>query len=105
MLTRILTDNPAQNFTKNFDGKFVTTVRDLLRDGRDMSVQQILRETLDYFETQKLAENETLGPLVEMWKKEKTRAPATGKYSNTVVSPPFLNLMASTDLARLEVEY
>lgn len=37
-----------------------------------MSVQQILRETLDNFETQK-ANDETLGPLKEMWKKEKAK--------------------------------
>lgn len=71
MLARILTDNPAHLFTKNFDSKFVSTVKDLLRDGRDTSVQQILRETLDYFEAEKVSGNETLSPLVEMWRKEK----------------------------------
>jgi len=81
MLTRILTDNPARPFTQNFDAKFVSTIKDLLRDGRDTSVQQILRETLDYLEAEKLPDNDTLGPLVEMWRKEKgkrntIRAPA-----------------------------
>lgn len=73
MLTRILTDNPAERFTRNFDAKFVTTTKELLREGRDMSVQQILRETLDYFETEKVAENPSLVPLMEMWKQEKFR--------------------------------
>lgn len=84
MLTRILTDNPAKSFTKNIDSKFVATVKELLRDGRDMSVQQILRETLDYFEAEKLPQNETLAPLMEMWKKEKSKA-STRKYDNPPV--------------------
>lgn len=70
MLLRILADNPGKSFTKNIDQKFVSTVKELLRDGRDMSVQQILRETLDTFEEQK-ANDETLALLTEMWKKEK----------------------------------
>ena len=70
MLVRILADNPGKSFTKNIDQKFVGTVKELLRDGRDMSVQQILRETLDTFEEQK-ASDETLTLLLEMWKKEK----------------------------------
>ena len=72
MLVRILADNPGRSFTKNLDVKFVVTVKELLRDGQDMSVQQILRETLESFETQK-ADNETLAPLREMWKKEKAK--------------------------------
>ena len=72
MLVRILADNPGKSFTKNLDVKFVITVKELLRDGQDMSVQQILRETLESFETQK-ADNETLAPLREMWKKEKAK--------------------------------
>ena len=79
MLTRILTDNPAKAFTQNFDSKFVSTIKELLRDGKDMSVQQILRETLDYLEMEKVKENETLGPIVEMWKKEKSK-----KYGSSV---------------------
>lgn len=70
MLVRILADNPGKSFTKNIDQKFVGTVKELLRDGKDMSVQQILRETLDTFEQQK-ANDETLALLTEMWKKEK----------------------------------
>lgn len=72
MLVRILADNPGQSFTKNLDAKFTSTVKDLLRDGRDMSVQQILRETLDSFETSKV-NDETLAPLREMWAGEKTK--------------------------------
>lgn len=77
MLVRILADNPGKSFTKNLDTKFVITVKELLREGRDMSVQQILRETLDTFETQK-ADDETLAPLREMWKKEKQRMEKRG---------------------------
>ncbi len=72
MLIRILADNPGKTFTRNLDTKFVITVKELLRDGSDMSVQQILRETLDNFEAQK-ADDETLAPLTEMWKKEKQK--------------------------------
>lgn len=71
MLTRILTDNPAHIFTQNFDAKFVATVKELLREGRDTNVQQIMRETLDYFEAEKLPGNDTLNPIIEMWRKEK----------------------------------
>lgn len=73
MLMRILTDNPGRTFTKNFDSKFIGAVKDLLRDGRDMSVQQILRETLDAFQNDKAADNDTLVPLMDMWKKEKQK--------------------------------
>lgn len=72
MLVRILADNPGKSFTTNLDSKFASTVKELLRAGRDMSVQQILRETLDAFETSK-ADDETLAPLREMWKKEKNK--------------------------------
>ena len=71
MLVRILSDNPGKSFTRNIDSKFVSTVKDLLRDGRDMSVQQILRETLDNFEQSK-SNDETLAALLAMWKKEKS---------------------------------
>ncbi len=72
MLIRILADNPGKTFTRNLDAKFVTTVKELLRDGRDMSVQQILRETLDTFETQK-PDDESLIPLRDMWRKEQQK--------------------------------
>ena len=82
MLMRILTDNPGPTFTRNFDAAFVKTVKELLRDGRDLSVQQILRETLDSFAAGK-TENETLGLLMEMWKKEKAKN-NTKVYGNSV---------------------
>lgn len=71
MLLRILTDNPGHVFTQNFDKSFVSTVKTLLRECKDSSVQQITRETLDYMEAEKLGANDTLLPLVEMWRKEK----------------------------------
>ncbi|KAL8927271.1 MAG: hypothetical protein Q9208_002448 [Pyrenodesmia sp. 3 TL-2023] len=80
MLVRILADNPGKSFTTNLDSKFASTVKELLRAGRDMSVQQIIRETLDAFETSK-ANDETLAPLREMWKKEKNK---WGRVSNAV---------------------
>lgn len=80
MLMRILADNPGKSFTKNIDSKFVNTVKGLLREGRDGSVQQIMRETLDTFEAQK-ANDETLAGLVEMWKKEKAKL---ARYGDTV---------------------
>ena len=78
MLIRILTDNPGRSFTRNFDSKFVSTVKELLREGKDMSVQQILRETLDNYEVEKVGNNETLEPIVEMWKKEKAKQEKKG---------------------------
>lgn len=77
MLVRILADNPGKSFTKNIDSKFVSTVKDLLRDGRDMSVQQILRETLDNFEQSK-PDDETLAGLRDMWRKEKEKMAKMG---------------------------
>ena len=71
MLMRILTDNPGPRFTQNFDKSFVSTIKSLLKESQDSSVQQIIRETLDYFEAEKLTTNDTLGPLIEMWRKEK----------------------------------
>jgi hypothetical protein len=99
MLTRILTDNPAERFTRNIDNKFVAAVKELLREGRDMSVQQILRETLDYFEKEKLATNTTLGPLMEMWKKEKTKTTTRGAYAAVCI--PATPLPFNTNVSRL----
>lgn len=70
---RILTDNPGPTFTRNLDGKFVDTVKDLLRNGRDLSVKQMLMEMLDSFEHQK-GWDEGLEPLIELWRKEKDKA-------------------------------
>ena len=73
MLIRILSDNPGMTFTRNMDKKFVDTAKELLRTGRDPSVRQMLMETLDTFETTK-SYDEGLGPIIEMWKKEKQKA-------------------------------
>ena len=72
MLIRILSDNPGKSFTRNIDQKFVQTVKELLRVGRDPSVKQILMETLETFQRDK-ANDENLVPLIEMWKKEHER--------------------------------
>ena len=72
MLIRILTDNPGKSFTQNLDTKFVNQVKELLREGKDPSVQQMLQQTLKYFEDEK-AGDENLNGLMELWKKEKTR--------------------------------
>ena len=93
MLVRILADNPGKNFTKNIDAKFITTVKELLKEGRDMSVQQILRESLDNFETQK-KDDENLRPLREMWTKYKQKTEKQGgnvraPQARTMSAPPF----------------
>lgn len=72
MLMRILSDNPGATFTQNIDKKFVETVKDLIRYGKDPSVQQILRETLENFERDK-KNDLNLQALLEMWKKEKVK--------------------------------
>ncbi|OJD16293.1 hypothetical protein ACJ73_08894, partial [Blastomyces percursus] len=72
MLIRILVDNPGTTFTCNFDAKFVSMIKDMLREGRDMSVQQILRETLEFLSVQKSYDT-NLAPLSEMWKREKAK--------------------------------
>lgn len=82
MLMRILTDNPGRIFTQNFDKSFISTIKTLLRECQDSSVQQITRETLDYFEAEKLNGNDSLMPLVEMWRKEKGQA--ARMYSTSV---------------------
>ncbi|KAH9819864.1 carboxypeptidase 2 [Teratosphaeria destructans] len=70
MLIRILCDNPGATFTRNFDKQFVGTVKECLRNCKDQSVQQILRETLDNVEVQK-THDEGCRLLLAMWKKEK----------------------------------
>jgi GAT domain len=69
MLIRILADNPGPTFTRNIDSKFVSTTKELLRQGRDPSVQQILRETLQALYTEK-AYDTNLQALFQMWGKE-----------------------------------
>ncbi|CZR51393.1 uncharacterized protein PAC_01268 [Phialocephala subalpina] len=92
MLIRILADNPGKTFTRNMDAKFVETIKELLRAGRDPSVKQILMETLDTFQRDK-ADDEGLAKLNEMWKKEhermvKIHGPAGPRVLN---APPFPN--------------
>ncbi|KAL4876317.1 hypothetical protein BJY04DRAFT_200275 [Aspergillus karnatakaensis] len=72
MLMRILIDNPGHTFSRNLDAKFIATVKDLLRTGKDMGVQRFVRDTLDALEAQR-GWDEDLKPLVEMWKKEKEK--------------------------------
>lgn len=86
MLVRILADNPGKSFTRNMDPKFVATVKELLREGRDMSVQQILRETLDSFETQK-KDDENLRQMREMWSKYKHKMQKNGPVNGTRIGP------------------
>lgn len=93
MLIRILADNPGKTFTRNLDAKFVQTVKELLRVGRDPSVKQILMETLDTFGNTK-ADDEGLAQLNEMWKKEhdrmvKIHGPAAPPGPRVMNAPPF----------------
>jgi hypothetical protein len=69
MLIRILADNPGASFTRNLDAKFTSTVKELLRNGKEASVQQILRETLQALYMDK-AYDTNLTALFAMWSKE-----------------------------------
>ncbi|KAF2430813.1 hypothetical protein EJ08DRAFT_211170 [Tothia fuscella] len=69
MLIRILADNPGASFTRNLDSKFTATVKELLRTGKDPSVQQIVRETLAALYVDK-AYDTNLTTLFAMWHKE-----------------------------------
>ncbi|KAF7595623.1 hypothetical protein BBP40_005371 [Aspergillus hancockii] len=80
MLIRILVDNPGHTFTRNIDAKFVATVKDLLRQGKDPNVQGFLRQTLDALETQR-AWDEDLAPILQMWTREKTKLRRTNSGS------------------------
>lgn len=72
MLVRILVDNPGHTFTRNLDAKFVNTVKDLLRQSKDRSIQHFLRETLDTLEMQRPGDRD-LAQLLQMWRKEKVK--------------------------------
>jgi hypothetical protein len=72
MLMRILADNPGHSFTRNFDAKYVATLKDLLRYGRDWHVQHYLRQYLNTLEATK-ASDQDLQLLLQMWAKEKTK--------------------------------
>lgn len=91
MLIRILSDNPGETFTRNMDAKFVHTVKDLLKHGRDPSVQQILRETLAALETK--TNDYNLEPMIIMWRAEKERQQKipvnNSRYPNNFHVPAF----------------
>lgn len=90
MLIRILADNPGASFTKNLDKNFAETVKYLLRHGRDPSVAQILRETLDALEKDK-AYDTNLQAMFAMWQKEKKLMANAAKSFNTrnISAPPW----------------
>ncbi|KAI2464745.1 hypothetical protein F4781DRAFT_56023 [Annulohypoxylon bovei var. microspora] len=90
MLIRILADNPGQTFTRNLDQKFTDTTKELLRSVRDLSVRQMMMETLDSFENTK-AYDEGLTILIEMWKKEKDKAQRHGGRNPQPPGPQTLN--------------
>ncbi|KAJ5430688.1 hypothetical protein N7491_007704 [Penicillium cf. griseofulvum] len=73
MLMRILVDNPGHTFTRNFDAKFVTVIKELLRTGRDFHVQNYLRQYLGLLDQQR-PWDEDLKLLLQMWAKEKMKA-------------------------------
>ncbi|CAK7219168.1 hypothetical protein SCUCBS95973_003728 [Sporothrix curviconia] len=73
MLMRILVENPGLTFTRNFDKKYVDTVRDLLRGCQHAHVVHFLIETLQDLES-KGAVDDGIGRLVEMWQKEKAKS-------------------------------
>lgn len=87
MLMRILADNPGPTFTRNMDQKFVDTAKEVLRSCHDLSVLQMLMETLNNYENTK-SYDEGLALLLEMWRKEKERAQKTG-VSSTVSCSSF----------------
>ncbi|KAG9603187.1 hypothetical protein KCU77_g1361, partial [Aureobasidium melanogenum] len=88
MLIRILADNPGPSFTRNIDTKFVTTVKEIVKNGRDPSVQQMMRETLDALEAEKSYDN-GLYDLLAMWRHVKgndARILPRGAYRQ--IAPP-----------------
>ncbi|KAF8535013.1 hypothetical protein BDD12DRAFT_894368 [Trichophaea hybrida] len=92
MLMRILAQNPGPTFTRNLgDTKFPSAVKELLRQGRDPSVYQILCETLDFFtmDPDRIAD-EGLNVLREVWLKEKNNgARQQARNSQPPVQPLF----------------
>lgn len=86
MLIRILSDNPGATFTRNIDSKFVSTTKDLLRNCKDPSVQQILRETLSALYVEK-AYDTNFTALFQMWNKEQ-HVPTGRLPAGTWQQPP-----------------
>lgn len=72
MLMRILADNPGHSFTRNFDSKFCTTIKELLRNGRDWHVQHYLRQYLAQLEATRHWDDD-LQLLLQVWAKEKAK--------------------------------
>ncbi|KAJ5883224.1 uncharacterized protein N7473_010110 [Penicillium subrubescens] len=72
MLMRILADNPGHSFTRHFDAKFCTTIKELLRNGRDWHVQHYLRQYLAQLETNRHWDDD-LQLLLQTWAKEKAK--------------------------------
>ena len=87
MLIRILADNPGPTFTRNVDSKFISVVKELLRNGRDPSVQQILRETLQALYIEK-AYDTNLQPLSHMWSKEQGSSIRPAPSAAWIPQPP-----------------
>jgi GAT domain len=81
MLIRILADNPGPTFTRNIDSKFVSATKDLLRNSRDPSVQQLLRESIGALQSDKSYDT-NLNALFQMWNKEQSGA-SSGPRSNS----------------------
>ncbi|KAL1953503.1 hypothetical protein VTO42DRAFT_2756 [Malbranchea cinnamomea] len=72
MLLKILAENPGETFTRHIDSQFVTSIKNLLREGQDINVQQILLETLESL-AQGRSGDQNLAQLLEMWGREKER--------------------------------
>lgn len=70
MLMRILADNPGRTFTRNLDERFAEKVKELLKQGRDPGVRQILTETLEHFDVNK-RDDEGLQYLKAVWLKQR----------------------------------
>ncbi|KAL4895758.1 hypothetical protein BDV59DRAFT_143900 [Aspergillus ambiguus] len=89
MLIRILVDNPGHTFARNLDSKFAATVKDLLRQKKDMHVHNFVCQTLDALDAQR-AWDEDLTPLLQMWRKEKPkllRAHSNSHFRSSSQSP------------------
>ncbi|PYH45636.1 GAT-like domain-containing protein [Aspergillus saccharolyticus JOP 1030-1] len=89
MLIRILADHPGHVFSRNLDAKFVATVKDLYRQGRDHRVHSFLRDTLDGLEVQR-AGDEDLRLLLEMWNTEKEKSNGGRPNGLRVMRAPLL---------------
>ncbi|CAG8889225.1 unnamed protein product [Penicillium nalgiovense] len=87
MLMRILVDNPGHTFTRNFDAKFVTTIKELLRTGRDWHVQSYLRQYLETLEQQR-AWDEDLKLLLQMWGRRRRKPRTIDRFPMNSIIPP-----------------